>query len=546
MNLQDFEYDSNGVEIQFKGNTRLKGSGINLPYTKEHISEYIKCANDWKYFAKKYYYVYDVDGQMIKPKIRDYQTDLITSYIDNRYTIVLSSRQSGKSTSFEIFINWTILFQKDMVIAILANKAEQSREILMRIKNAYEMLPKWLQQGVKIWNVGSIKLENGCRVISSSTNSSAIRGRAISMLIIDERAFIDNKMWDSFIASVYPTISSGKKTKVIYVSTFNGLNHFYKDWEDALVGKNKFNPIRIDWWQVPGRDEAWKEETIANIGQIRFNQEYANKALGSISTLIEAEIITELKHKEPFEFSNILSKLNERLHRYCRIYEEPKKGHNYVIGVDSAKMTEDNAGDALGMQVLDITSFPIKQVATFFVESGLSYLQSPDVVVKLGNYYNNAIVFIENNEIGQEVANMVHFDYEYENTYWEKSNLPGFRTTKKTKRIGCSNLKLLIENNKLVINDFDTISQLSTFIRKKVSYCAESGYQDDLVMALISAIFFLQTSGLDIDIIENTTDLGKKILSDSEFIKDEDEPLFGILPDDEYEVKTPNDFDWLT
>jgi hypothetical protein len=483
---------------------------------------------------------------MITPKLRDYQFDMINSYMNNRFSIVLATRQAGKSTSFEIFICWLVLFHKDQRVGILANKAEQSRDILRKVKEAYELLPHWLTQGIKVWNAGSIKLENGSMVVASSTSSTAIRGKSISTLIVDERAFIPNRQWDAFISSVYPTISSSDESRVIYVSTFNGLNHFYQDWEKANSDdpkvKSEFKPIRVDWWQVPGRDEEWKEETISNIGIVRFRQEFGNEALGSIKTLVEPEVISAMKASADDPDSPILKKFEKSLHQYIKIYEEPKKKHSYVIGVDSAKMTEENAGDALGMQVLDITEFPIRQVATFFAKEGISYLQCPAIVAKLGTYYNEAYVFIENNEIGQEVANMVNFDCEYENTYFEKGSLAGYRTTKKTKRIGCDNLRLLLENKKLILTDFSTISQLSTFAKKKNSYAAESGYQDDLVMALISALFFLQAKGLDLDLIENTSDLGVKILSELEKPEEVDEPLTVYI--EEVEV-IHNDFDWL-
>jgi hypothetical protein len=319
--------------------------------------------------------------------------------------------------------------------------------------------------------------------------------------VVSNCAFVPNRQWDAFISSVYPTISSSDSSRVIKVSTFNGLNHFYQDWEKANSTdpkvKSEFKAIRVDWWQVPGRDNP---------------------------------------------DSPILKKFEKSLHEYLKIYEEPKKKHNYVIGVDSAKMTEENAGDALGMQVLDITEFPIRQVATFFAKEGISYLQCPNIIAKLGTYYNEAYVFIENNEIGQEVANMVNFDCEYENTYFEKGDLAGYRTTKKTKRIGCDNLRLLLENKKLILSDFNTISQLSTFAKKKDSYCAESGYQDDLVMALISALFFLQAKKMDFDLIENTSDLGNKILSALEKPEEEDAPLTIYI--EEVEV-IHSDFDWL-
>lgn len=537
MNLPDFENDINGLAIHYEGNPNLKKPRVQLGYTKEHVEEYVKCANSWKYFAENYYHILDLQKGMVIPKIRDYQEKMIDSFITKRFTNILASRQVGKSTSFEIFLCWTILFQKDQRVAILANKAEQARDILRKVKEAYEMLPKWLQQGVKVWNAGSIKLENGSLVIASSTSSTAIRGRSVNLLIVDERAFIPQNIWDQFISSVYPTISSSPDSKVIYVSTPNGLNHFYKDWSDSLEGRNEFNPIRVDWWEVPGRDEEWKRQTIANIGQIRFNQEYGNEFFGSIATLIEPEYVKDLKYKPAIK-SNF--KIDKRQEKFIKVYENPKPNHSYAIGVDSAKITEENAGDALGMQVVDITSFPFKQVATFYAQHGISYLQAPKIICDLGNYYNKAYLFIENNEIGQEVANIVHFDYEYENTYFEKGSLPGYRTTKKTKRIGCSNLKLLIEHNKIILNDFDTISQLSTFIRVKDSYRAESGYQDDLIMSLIAALYVLIAKGLDIDSFESASQLSSIILN-NEIKEIEEEPFaVGFLPEDEFEThETP-------
>lgn len=540
--LQDITTDIYGSEIAFDGNPNLKRSGTKLGYTKEHIEEYLKCAKDVFYFAENYYKILSLTDGMITPKLRDYQHDMIKSYIDNRFSLILATRQAGKSTSFEIFLCWTILFQKDQRIAILANKAEQSRDILRKVKEAYELLPKFLQQGVKVWNAGSIKLENGSMIIASSTSSTAIRGRSIGILVVDERAFIPNKLWDTFISSVYPTISSSKTSKVIYVSTFNGLNHFYKDWCDALDGKNAFYPIRVDWWQVPGRDEAWKEETIRNIGLTRFRQEYGNEAFGSIATLVDPEYVKELKHKAPLTDPK-MPLTTQKWAKYFNFFEEPIKGHQYVLGVDSAKMTEENAGDALGMQVLDVTSWPFKQVATFFAKDSISYLQVPEIACDLGNYYNEAYMFIENNEIGQEVANMVQFDYEYENLYFEKGNLPGYRTTKKTKRIGLTNLKVLLENNKLILNDFDTISQISTFIRVKDSYRAESGYMDDLVMALVGALFFIQANGLDINSVEDNSKVIKNIFQQGVVEEDVESEISVLLIPDSYEGEEKRDAD---
>ncbi|NCP97694.1 hypothetical protein GW796_05565 [archaeon] len=323
--------------------------------------------------------------------------------------------------------------------------------------------------------------------------------------------------------------------------TPNGMNHFYKFWEDSINKKNVYKNTRVDWWEVPGRDEKWKEETIANTSVVSFAQEFGNDFCGSVATLIDPLKLKEVKFSPSLEVSNIHNRISEEYHRFIKIYKEPIKGHIYSIGVDSCKMTEENSGDALGMQVIDITKFPYEQVATFFAKEGFNYLFAPEIAVSLGNYYNSAYMFVENNEVGQEVANAIHFDYEYENIYFEKGNTAGYRTTKRTKRLGCTNLKLLIEKNKIILNDFDTISQLSTFIKVKNSFKAENSYQDDLVMALISAIFFMINKDLDIGELEDTQTMLSILKNEKEEI--EETPTFGVLPSDEYEEHSQIDID---
>lgn len=683
--IENFTHDIENNILQFNGNSNLKSPNQCLHYTKKHVEELIKCQNDIFYFANNYYYILDVDQGMIKIPLRDYQYDMINHFKNNRFSIVLASRRIGKSCCTEIFILHYLIFNPDKSVLILANKEEQAKDLLRKIKLAYELLPMWMKLGIKTWNVKSIILENGSKANAFATSSTSSRGATVSLLYIDECisgdslvtirnkktletksiqiqnlynntshknglyevltpsgfknydgvnklnksnfihiilkncleikcsdnhkidtingyvyaknltvgdtlitkfenikiqsiktqtedielydlinvkdyrhrffandivvsncAFIDDNIWEDFLSSVYPTISSGKETKIIYTSTINGMNHFYKDWNDAIENRNKFKPFRVDWWQIPHYDEQWKEETIANIGKIKFEQEFGNSPIGSSYTLIEANVINQLKHLQSLPNSNLHSKISDRLKNYIKIYEEPIKNHIYVAGVDSAKMTEENAGDALGIQILDISSFPIKQVATIFIKEGISYLQAPELVYKIGKYYNEATLFIENNEIGQEVANMLHFDLEYENVYFEKGSLPGFRTTKKTKRLGCTNLKLLVENNKLILNDFDTISQLSTFIKKKLSYQAESGYQDDLVMALIAALYFILAQGMDVDLIESTSDFGKKIICNMNDGKEEEEDvIINVMPDEDFNPRQKGDWDWL-
>lgn len=513
-------YDINGNPIFFEGNENLKKCGAILPLEEFHINEIIKCSQDIFYFAENYFYILNLDEGMIKIKLRDYQREMIQRYIDNRFNIMMLPRQSGKTVSYAVFVLWYILFNSDKTVAILANKANTSFDILRKIKHAYELLPLWLQQGVKSWNQSRIILENNSEVIASATSSSSIRSKSINVLIIDECAFIPENIWDDFYNSTYPTISSSKTSKVIMISTPNGLNHFYKIWADAEEGRNNFKTFKVHWSQIPGRDEKWKEETIRNLGsEIAFEQEYGNSFLNSSFTLIEKEILRNLVFKEPKDI-NSLEKFNiidDKFKRFIKVYEEPKENHIYSIGVDISKMSEEISGDSISIQILDITELPYIQVCSINIKHGIFYLLIPELISNLHKIYNEAYIFIENNDIGQEIANIIAFDYECSNVYFEKPSLgvPGFRTTKKTKRIGCNNLKTFIENKKLILNDYETIFQLSTFIRNKDTYKAEKGYFDDAVMALIASLHFLQWKEFEESSIY-TKDFIKKIFEEKE------------------------------
>ena len=542
--LQDFTEDINGKAIAYEGNGNLKPAKCCLPYTKEHIEEIIKCKKDWNYFAEHYYHIVSLDEGIIKVKPRDYQKNIINNFIDNRFNIVLASRQCGKSTSYEIFCMWYILFNESKTIAILANKLETAVGILQKIKLAYELLPKFLQQGIKKWNEKSIELENGCRIIASATSSSAIRSKSCNVLIIDEMAFITRKTWDKFYSSVYPTISSSHNSKIILVSTPDGLNQFYKFWSDAIKGKessngNRFTPIRVDWWQVPGRDEKWKEETIANTSEREFASEYGNDFLGSSLTLLESHIINSMVSQTPITHS---LKINTNYKKFINIYELPQDNHTYVLGLDSAEMMEDTTGDSISIQLLDVTTLPFKQVASCNIREGITYFEVPEIAVRLAKYFNDAYMFIEANSTGLEVANMIESDFEYENVYHEKT-LPGVKTTKKTKRLGCSNLKMLIEGGHLILNDAETISQLSTFIKKRNSYAADSGFLDDAVMSLMISIFFMN----DKEAIDSLANLDFTKNSMKENIEDQGNVglICGIIDVDgviNYEVENSTEF----
>jgi hypothetical protein len=469
----------------YNGNPLIKASNQSIEWSPDLVQEYLRCAQDPIYFAENYIKIVNVDKGLIPVRLYGYQKKMMASLAENRFTIVATARQAGKTTAISAGILWYIIFHPEKTVALLANKGDTAREILGRIQLAYQHLPKWLQQGVVEWNKGSFVLENNSRVIAAATSSDAIRGYAINMLFIDEAAFIEN--WDEFFTSVYPTITSGSTTKVILVSTPNGLNHFYKLWVGAEQGINGYNPIKVMWHDVPGRDQKWMESTLGGMNgdKSKFDQEYSVEFLGSSGTLIAGWKLRELTPNFPTMQANGLSQ-----------YKKPEKNHSYVCVVD---VSRGKGLDYSAFQMLDVTKMPYEQVCTF-----RSNLMTPlDYAATIHNMlktYNNAAVLVEINDIGGQVVDSLHYDFEYENILYtenngrtgkrissgfQKSVDRGIRTTKNVKTIGCSILKLLVEQNQLIINDIDTISELNTFSLKNNSYEAESGSTDDLVMCLV-------------------------------------------------------------
>lgn len=479
---------STNIFEQFKsynGNPNLKRSGVAVNWTPDIVAEYAKCSQDVIYFVEKYMKIINVDRGLINFDPYDYQREMLKSMTDERYTIIATARQAGKSTVTVAFILWYILFNSDKTVALLANKGETAREILGKVQLAYQHLPKWLQQGVTEWNKGSFELENNSRVIAAATSSDNIRGYAINLIFIDEAAFIEN--WDEFFTSVYPTISSGTSTKLILVSTPNGLNHFYHIWTNAQLGKNSYKPIMVHWSAVPGRDEAWKQATLAamNFDIQKFSQEYEVEFQGSSGTLIAGWRLKQLQAEIPLHQKDGLT-----------VYENPIKGNTYVCIVD---VSRGKGLDYSAFSVLNVTSMPYKQVCAYR-NNLVAPIDYAEVVYRIAKSYNTAAILVEVNDLGEQISTSLHYDFEYENLLFTESagrsgkkissgfgnNVDkGIRTTKTVKSVGCSILKLLIEQGQLLVNDKDTISELSTFSKKGVSYEAESGNHDDMVMGLV-------------------------------------------------------------
>ena len=478
--------DHNGIVGGYKGNINLKKSNQSIEWTPELVQEYIKCSQDPVYFTETYMKIISINEGLISFKLYDYQKEMITSFAANRFNIVTTARQAGKSTTTCAFILWYIIFHADKTVALLANKGDTAREILGRVQLAYQHLPKWLQQGVKEWNKGSFELENNSRVIAAATSTDAIRGYSINLLFIDEAAFIEN--WDEFFTSVYPTISSGNESKIILVSTPNGLNHFYSIWLNSIEKRNQYAYMRVNWQNVPGRDERWRQDTLAamNFDTEKFEQEYNCEFLGSSGTLIAGWKLKEMVHQNPI------------LEREGMIqFFQPIKEHVYMMVCD---VSRGKGLDYSAFQLVDVTSMPYQQ-ACVFRNNSVSPIDYADIIHRSAKAYNNASVLVEVNDIGEQVSHSLHYDFGYENVLFTENagrsgkritsgfggaNVDkGIRTTKIVKSIGCSILKLLIEQNQFVVNDFHTINELSTFSKKGNSYEAESGKHDDLVMCLV-------------------------------------------------------------
>ena len=502
-------------EAGYLGNPLVKRDGINQNFSQEEVAEYVKCMKDPIYFAEKYIKVISLDDGLVPFKPYEYQERMFKHFNENRFSIVLACRQSGKSISTVIYILWYAIFHPEKTIAILANKGATAREMLSRVTLALENLPFFLQPGCKALNKGNITFANNTKIVAAATSGSSIRGLSVNLLFLDEFAFVENAA--EFYTSTYPVVSAGKETKVIITSTANGVgNIFHRLYEGAVQGTNEFKNFRVDWWDVPGRDEKWKKQTIANTSELQFEQEFGNSFHGRSNTLINSDTILGLKGIEAVEYKNNIS-----------YYEKPIEGHNYVMCVDVSK---GRGQDYSTFNIFDIQKDRFKQVCTFR-DNMISPLIFPDIIVKVGNLYNEAIVLIENNDVGQVVCNAVYYEYEYENTFVQSSTKAGgigVTMSKRIKRIGCSNLKDLIELKKLEIVDHDTISEIATFESHGSSYAASVGNHDDLMMNLVLFAWFISS-----DAFGNILDMDLKGMLYEDRIREIEDDLlpFGFIDD---------------
>lgn len=508
---------SSYTKESYLGNPNVKRDGVSEEWDAKKLREYKKCMKDPAYFCRKYVKVIHLDKGLVPFKLYPYQEKMFEHFNDNRFNIVLACRQSGKSISSVGYLLWYALFHPEKTIAILANKGMTAREMLARVTLMLENLPFFLQPGCKALNKGSIELSNNSRIIAAATSGSSIRGMSVNLLFLDEFAFVENAA--EFYTSTYPVISSGKDTKVIITSTANGIgNTYHKIWEGAVQGVNEYKPFRVDWWDVPGRDEKWKEQTVANTSTLQFDQEFGNTFFGTGNTLIEGQVLLDLRSRNPISHHEGGSLL---------IYEEPVEDHMYIMTVDVSK---GRGQDYSTFTVIDVSQRPFKQVCVYRNNS-ISPILYPNVIYKYANLYNEAYVIIENNDAGMLVCQGLYQDLEYENIHLEsavKADAIGVTMNRKTKRIGCSGIKDILETNKLEIVDENTIMEISTFVSKGQSYEASDGNHDDLMMNLVMFGYYLSTQSFgdlyDVDL--------KSMLFEQRMKEIEDDILpFGIIDD---------------
>ena len=517
------------VEEHYLGNPLLKKANTAINFTQDQVLEFLRCKDDPVYFAKKHVKIVSLDEGLTPFRPYDFQESLIRNFHENRFNICKMPRQTGKSTTVVTYLLHYAVFNDSTNIGILANKAATARELLGRLQTAYENLPKWMQQGIISWNKGSLELENGSKILAASTSASAVRGMSFNILFLDEFAFVPNHIAESFFASVYPTITSGKSTKVIMVSTPHGMNHFYRYWHDAERGKNEYIPTEVHWSEVPGRDSVWKEQTIANTSEQQFKVEFECEFLGSVDTLIAPSKLRTLVYDSPIQRSAGLD-----------VYEAVKENHDYIITVDVARGVSE---DYSAFVVVDITEFPHKVVAKYR-NNEIKPMLFPNIIYEVARNYNMSYILCEVNDIGDQVASLLHYDLEYQNVlmcsmrgragqvvgqgFSGKKTQLGVKMSKTVKKVGSLNLKTLIEENKVIFSDYEIISELTTFIQKNNSFEAEEGCNDDLAMCLVIYAWLVAQ-----DYFKELTDqdIRKRLYEEQKNQIEQDMAPFGFIED---------------
>lgn len=469
----------------YRGNPGLRSAYCKSDYTLEQIQEIKKCSEDIFYFLNNYCYITTADAEVVLFKPYKFQNKFIKTVEASRKVVLLSARQLGKTTSVAAYALWKILFTESYKILILSNDGAGAKDILDRIKTMYENIPHWLQQGVVECNKSTIELVNKSKVFCSSTTVNAGRGRAVAMVILDEFAAVSKNVADQFMVSVFPTLSSGKKTKIVILSTAKGFNHFHKIYDDATKKKNEFKPLKFDWRAVPTRDKAWEKSERLLLGD-KFEEEHECIFQGASNTLLPASSIRKIDSS----ITNPICEMND-----LKIFEEPIQDKSYIVVVDSAEGVEE---DFSVCNVIKINESSYEQVAVYrnnTIKPELYALK----VVEIAKKYNNGFVFVELNSIGSLVAHIIADEQYYENMFTTKreknrqmlkigrnsDRLPGIKTSTMVKNQGCTSIKNMIDNDTLIIRDRTCFEEFTNFVSKGSSYAAEKGYTDDIVMTFV-------------------------------------------------------------
>lgn len=526
--------------LYYQGSRKLRNSGVNVAYTLEEAQEVYKCSEDPIYFFENYIKIVTLDEGIINFKPHQFQKDMVQLAVDNRFLICKWPRQQGKTTTVAALLLWYVLFNDVYSIALLAHKAEQAQEILERIQLAYENLPFFLQQGIEEWNKRSIKLENGSEIKAFATSEGGVRGQTYNFIYLDEFAHIELNLQESFMTSTYPVISSGKKSKIIITSTPRGFELFYKIWNEAKNGNNNFVTHEAEWWQMPGRDEAWKLETIRNTSERQFNQEFNTEFLGSTNTLIDPNKLRVLTYAHAlFEQTDLT------------VFKRPEEGKIYVCTVDTS---EGMNMDYHAFSIIDVSQVPYEVVAVFHSNT-LAPILLPNVIYNTCKVYNDAMILIETQTNGQLVANILYQDLEYENVLMSIQRgkfgqrlSAGFQGTKlrmgvmmskQVKRIGCANIKAMIENDHIILNDVRIVSELMNFVVDGQSFAAAEGFNDDIVMTLVM-FGWMASQELFKDITDSR--IREHLLMSNMEAVEQDVTPFGII--DDGQMKDFDDEGW--
>ena len=517
------------VNDVYLGNPNLKKANAKIEFTSEQIEEFLKCQRDPVYFAQNYIKIVNVDEGLVPFEMWPFQEKLIERFHANRFNICMMPRQTGKSTTSVSYLLHYAIFNANVNIGILANKASTARDLLARLQTAYENLPKWMQQGVLVWNKGSLELENGSKIMAASTSAAAVRGMTFNIIFLDEFAFVPNHIADDFFSSVYPTISSGKSTKIIIVSTPKGMNHFYRLWHDAERGANEYVPTQVHWSEVPGRDEKWREQTIKNTSEQQFRVEFECEFLGSVDTLIAPGKLRSMVYDSPLTSNKGLD-----------VFAEPVPGRDYVCTVDVARGVGE---DYSAFIVVDITEFPHQLVAKYR-KNDIKPMLFPNIIWETCKAYNDAFILCEVNDIGDQVASIIQYDLEYQNLlmcsmrgragqivgqgFSGKKTQLGVKMSKTVKKVGSLNLKTMVEADKILFKDYDIISELTTFVSKSNSFEAEEGSNDDLAMCLVIYAWLVAQ-----DYFKELTDqdVRKRLYEEQKNQIEQDMAPFGFLSD---------------